>query len=91
VDKSLADFAGVAEQSVNAVQIKEQVHMLSEKLTQREKAIQELKKSFDVIKRENAGLREFKQQQIDIDEENSREVKAKRLHSGIKRLFNLRP
>jgi len=91
MDKSLADFAGMADKSVNVVQVKEQVRMLSEKLTQREKAISDLKKNFDVLKRENAELREFKQRHIDRAEEHVREVKGMRHQTGIKRFLKLKP
>jgi DNA-binding transcriptional MerR regulator len=90
VDKSLASFAAVGDQTVQMIQLKEQLKIISEKLVTREKAIQDYKKNFDVLKKENTDLRDFKQRRIDNAEERTREVKAKHSQTGIKKFLKFK-
>ncbi|MFA6450832.1 MAG: MerR family transcriptional regulator [bacterium] len=88
VDKSLAAFAAVGDQAAQAIQMKEQLKIISEKLAVRERAIQDYKKNFDVLKKENTDLREFKHRHTENAMEHVREVKGQR--AGLKKFFKFK-
>ncbi len=90
IESSLSSFAAAGDQAVKVVQMKEQLRIVEEKLLLREKAINDYKKNFDVLKKENTELREFKQRHIDSAEERIREVKAQRQSGGVKRFLKFR-
>lgn len=68
-------------------QMQEALKIVKTRLQQREKAMIEYKQSIEILKKENAKLRDFKQQHTRKTEEYSLEKKASRQSSFFQKLF----
>jgi DNA-binding transcriptional MerR regulator len=90
MEQSLQKLAGEHDDTIGVVQLQEQLKIVRTKVEQRDKVVQEYKKSFDVLKKENSELREFKQRHIDKAEDIVREVKAMKSSSVMQRLFKFK-
>jgi DNA-binding transcriptional MerR regulator len=90
MEQTVDKLAGQHDQTIEVVQLQEQLKIIKEKIEQRESAIQEYKKSFTVLKKENTELREFKMRHIDKAEDRVREVKAMKHQSPLKRFLGFK-
>lgn len=90
MEQMIDKFAAEHDQAIEVVQLQEQLNIIKEKIGQRETVIQEYKKSFGVLKKENIELREFKMSHVDKAEEQVREVKAIKHTSAFKRLLGFK-
>lgn len=93
IDKSVNNIntSAAPSNATDVAQLKEAVKVVKQKLNQREKTLQEYKKSFEILKKENSELREFKQRHLDDAEERVREVKASKHSSVFKRMLGFKP
>ncbi len=93
VDKSINRITANATPSNEADidRVKKSVKAVQQKLKQREQTLQEYKKSFEILKKENSELREFKQRHLDSAEDRIREVKASKHSSTFKRILGFKP
>lgn len=90
MEKSLETFSKTGDLAVKTAQLQEYLRIAKQKLDQKEKTIEEYKKSFTVMKKENTDLRDFKARHIESAEERIREVKALKKTSPIKRIFGFK-
>lgn len=90
MEQTIDKLAAEHSQAIEVVQLQEQLNIIKEKIEQRETVIQEYKKSFGVLKKENIELREFKMRHSDKAEERVREVKAMKHTSAFKRLLGFK-
>lgn len=65
-------------QSIRVAEVKEKVLSMRRKIEERDRAIEDFKRSFTVLKRENSELRAFKMRHLDKAEDKIREIKAYR-------------
>ncbi|MFH1538515.1 MAG: MerR family transcriptional regulator [bacterium] len=64
--------------SIQVAEVKEKILAMRRKIEGRDRVIEEFKRSFEVIKRENSELRAFKMRHMDKAEDKIREIKAYR-------------
>ncbi|HOX27788.1 MAG TPA: MerR family transcriptional regulator [bacterium] len=90
LEKTFDGISAATDQAAKITQLREHLKILKEKLDQRESMFQDLKKSCEIMKRENTDLRDFKQRHVDSAEDVVREVKARKHSSPIKRMLGFR-
>ncbi len=90
IEQSVDMLAKAGSKAVEVAQLQEQVRIARQKIKQHEELVKKYKRSVDIMKKENAELRDFKMRHIDSAEDRIREVKAMRKTSPIKRFLGFK-
>jgi len=91
IEERINKIAESGDSAADVARVKEELRVVRAKLSQKENAVEEIRKSVEVLKKENATLRDFKARHLEHCEENTREAKALKKVSPIKRLLKLKP
>jgi len=91
IEERIDKIAESGDSAADVARVKEELRVVRAKLSQKENAVEEIRKSVEVLKKENASLREFKSRHLEFCEENTREAKAMKKASPIKRLLGIKP
>jgi len=91
IEQRIEKIAESGDSAADVARVKEELRVVRAKLSQKENAAEEIRKSVEVLKKENASLREFKSRHLEFCEENTREAKAMKKASPIKRLLGIKP
>jgi DNA repair exonuclease SbcCD ATPase subunit len=91
IEENIEKISEAGDSAADVARVKEELRVVRARLAQKENAVEEIKKSVEVLKKENASLREFKSRHLEHCEENTREAKAMKKASPIKRLLGIKP
>ena len=89
-ENALNELARSGMRNIQIEEVKEKILSLRKKIEDKDRVIEDLKASFEIMKRENSELRAFKQQSIDVAGEKKRKLEKHKSQPLLKRILGTR-